>query len=542
MAGKVEHAARELGQHLGGRAIFLALVVVVLLVLYGSVPGGQLPVLLCAFVASRSLWLLAEALRKRWRQADWDAFEAGALEKLRGLSPEDFESEADERGLSPAASPEELCRVIVEDQRGSHTAARPRLELTAEWFGLIAFGLLFPLAFILFTRDIVSMRAGQGYLAAGVAALCLGLYYWPHRWRAAEGIGERRSLWWFLPLAPALILVAVGITEHHPYLDLRRDDRVQLAAARVLELENNIIAGSHADWVFAYAFEVEMSDDLEHALALYRKGLELAPHAPNVSDRIAELERRRDARLGRVGTAVADPRRRAQGLSAEAFAQLPLWSEKGLEAPVPACRIDASLETVAQTTVVIVPLGPVPAEIIDSVATVLREELKLPSCRLSQALPLPEADRIRGVVFGRQWNVATLTRSFYEGALPLPRAPLKYLLLTANDIYGDGTNFVFSSSGQFGAVLSYARYGDPDEEFETVRRRTAKQALGALLKSFDLPPAADPNCVTSYSNGLPQFDAKGNRPTTDTFLKFRARVDALDARWRDERAARIGAG
>jgi predicted Zn-dependent protease len=130
---------------------------------------------------------------------------------------------------------------------------------------------------------------------------------------------------------------------------------------------------------------------------------------------------------------------------------------------------------------------------------------------------------------------------FLERSQPLPDAPLKYLLLTGADIYSEGSNFVFSRSSGFGAVLSYARFGDPDVEWETVRHRTAKQALGALIKSFGLPPASDPNCVTSYSNGIPQFDSKGNRPSTATFLQLRERVEAEDGRWRAHLAG-AGAG
>ncbi len=139
---------------------------------------------------------------------------------------------------------------------------------------------------------------------------------------------------------------------------------------------------------------------------------------------------------------------------------------------------------------------------------------------------------------GRQWSIEALVEAFFRWLQPVPDAPLKYLLVTAADIYGLKSNFVFSGTYPWGAVLSYARYGDAESDWETVRHRAAKQALGALLKSFDLPPASDPNCVTSYTNGLPQFDAKGNRPNTESFVTFRERVDAKDRRWRAFRARR----
>jgi hypothetical protein len=541
VASRIERTAQALGKFLSHYALQAGVIVLVLLVLFGSVPGGRLPLLLCLVVAGRSSLLVAEALRKRWNDQEWQARYAGSLADFRDAEPDDLSFEAEERGLEPDARPEDLARELVEAQRSQHAEPRSRRELLAEWIGLVALGLLFPFAFILFTRDIVSLRAGHGLVANAVAIVCFALYFWPHRWSPVEGIGERRSLWWVLPMVPALVLVYLGVVEHHAYLDPRRDDRVQLAAERVLELENNIIAGAHADWVFAYAAEVEARDEFAHAAALYRQGLQLAPGVAYARARLTALEGRFDPTRESAEAARVDPRPRALGLSAEEFAHLPLWDGERPLHTVPPCRVDASLESVPQTTVVIVPLDPVPTGLIEAVGHVLREELGLPSCRLPQPLPLPGADRIRGVVFGRQWNVVALAQYFYERTQPLPRAPLKFLLLTSGDLYSDGTNFVFSSSGKFGAVLSYARYGDASTEWETLRRRTAKQALGALLKSFELPPAGDPNCVTSYSNGLPQFDAKGNRPNLDTFLKFRARVDAVDERWRNDRVTRLGA-
>jgi predicted Zn-dependent protease len=181
-------------------------------------------------------------------------------------------------------------------------------------------------------------------------------------------------------------------------------------------------------------------------------------------------------------------------------------------------------------------------DLVEAVGSVVREELGLPVCRVDEPVPLPDADRIRGLVFGRQWDVDHLVKYFQQRSQPLPRAPVKYLLLTGADIYSRDSNFVFSWSSTFGAVLSYARYGDPHSEWDLVRHRTAKQALGALVKTFGLPPAPDPNCVTSYSNGLPQFDAKGNRPSAETYRNLRARVDALDSIWREILAAHAGTG
>jgi len=62
--------------------------------------------------------------------------------------------------------------------------------------------------------------------------------------------------------------------------------------------------------------------------------------------------------------------------------------------------------------------------------------------------------------------------------------------------------------------------------------RAAKQALAAIVKGFGLQPSSDPLCVTSYANGLPHFDAKGNRPIVETLAAFRERLRHRDDTWR----------
>ena len=541
MESRLQRSAAALGRLVSHHAIHLGAFVVVLLVLFGWVSGEHLPLLLALIVAGRSALIGAEGMRKRWTEGDWRALHEHLVAELRALDPEDLASETADSELDPGTHPEALARAFVEERRRRHVEPRPGRELIAEWMGLLTFCLFLPIGFVLFTHDIVSSRRGYGFAEIGVTILCLAVYAWPHRWASVDGVGDRRSMWWALPLVPALALVYTGVTIHHPYLDPRREDRGKLAAERVLALDSNVVAGAHADWVFAYAAELASHGEVEPAIALYRRGLHLAPRAGDARRQLAALERPLDPRA-EVASEGGDPRPRAHGLSADQFARLPLWDSRRSPHPVPSCRIDASLESVPRTTVVLVSLGSVPPGLIEAVGDVLHEELGLPVCRVEEPVPLPDADRVRGVVFGRQWNDAALVQHFRERSQPLPEAPLKYLLLTGADIYSEGSNFVFSSSRTFGVVLSYARYGDPGADWETVRYRTAKQALGALIKSFDLPPASDPNCVTSYSNGVPQFDAKGNRPTAATFLKFLERVEEQDTRWRAHLAARARLG
>jgi predicted Zn-dependent protease len=501
VASRFENLVTSAGVRRFGWVAVLGFPVLAFVVLIGSVPADLLPRLLFLIFAGRSALLVAEALRRHPQR---------------------------DRAQPPAGA------VLIEPERLA-ADPRPGRELAAEWLGLVAFALLFPIDFALFTNDIVPVRSSQGILAVGVVGLCLALYAWPHWWTPSEGLGERRSLWWCLPLVPALALAYFGVTFRHPYLDLRREDRTKLRAERVLSLTDNVVAGNYADWVFAYAAELEASARPAEAADFYRRGLRLAPRSVEPRERLAALERRAELGGGR-DAAPLDPRGRAHALSPDALAREPFWPAGRPIHEVPTCRIDQSLERVTGTTVVIVPVGEVPIGIIEAIGDVVHEELGLPACRVAEGMPLGPPTRFRGLLIGSQWSVPSLAKDFSRWLERPPNAPLRYLLVTSRDIYDEPSNFVFSATYPWGAVLSYARFGDPDSEWDGVRHRAAKQSLGALVKSFGLAPSPDPNCVTSYTNGIEQFDAKGNRPNAESYSAFRRRVDDIDRRWRALRA------
>lgn len=147
-------------------------------------------------------------------------------------------------------------------------------------------------------------------------------------------------------------------------------------------------------------------------------------------------------------------------------------------------------------------------------------------------MPLPDYTRKRGLAVAPQWDIGSLVGAFTNSVHNFPRAPIKYLLVTPVDIYIQDVNYVFSSSDNWGAVLSFARYGGPGVSDAQVRQRTAKQALGALLKSFGVPASTDRDCVTSYTRDLAEFDAKGNRPDAETMKLFQHALADLNQKWR----------
>lgn len=64
-----------------------------------------------------------------------------------------------------------------------------------------------------------------------------------------------------------------------------------------------------------------------------------------------------------------------------------------------------------------------------------------------------------------------------------------------------------------------------------VAERTAKQAMAAILKAFAVPAASDPSCVTSYTNGLDQFDRKGSRPNARSSAIFKSNLSRMRSEW-----------
>ena len=142
-------------------------------------------------------------------------------------------------------------------------------------------------------------------------------------------------------------------------------------------------------------------------------------------------------------------------------------------------------------------------------------------------------------MIGRQWSDRSLIQAFDHQHGKLPRSAAKFLLLTSADIYSGESNFVFSRSYGWGAVVSTARFASEPQVWgaPSLTERAAKQALGAIVKGFGFQPSSDPLCVTSYSNGLPQFDAKGNRPTAETLAAFQERLRERDRIWREQPAA-----
>ena len=491
------------------------------LILYGVVP--DLALILILFVVWRFSSLLAEAFRKPVSAGRLDAMRDGLTRMYERFTPEHRARRAAAFKLDSRLSARELAQAQVDKAAQRYRPPRPKRELTAEALGVIAFAILIPLDIALYTSDIFSFRASHhwGWEGVTVVTLCLGLYAWPYRALKSPDASDVRIWWWVLPFAIALLAMFHVVQTRHPYLDPFNPDRDRLAAERVLSLKNNVVAGAYADWVLRYARQLDQQGQSQQAIHFYREGLRLHANDRQAAARLAQLESQSGATVeSQTASSSSTPYRTA-------------------DKPVtksPRQRIDSGLERVEGCTVVIVPVGNVSDYLLDTVGYVVHNELNLPVCISPDPVPLPPYTRRRGLATEPQWDVGSLIRAFTNATPVFPRAPIKFLLITPADIYIQDANYVFSSSGRWGAVLSSARFAAPDGDVSVLQQRTAKQALCAVLKSFDIPASTDRDCVTSYVSDLREFDAKGNRPDAETMKLFQQAVSVMNQRWQNYKA------
>lgn len=501
------------------------LVVLVSLVLFGVYSGTALAGILILFVALRFACLLAEATRKPFSAEHWQALTEKLIHIHEQSTPEERAAKATALALGPPTSARELAQAQVSQARQQNPPPRQKRELIAEALGVLAFVILLPATVALFSRDFFSLRTPQGWTGTAVIALCLVLYAWPHRWMKSARLAVFRIWWWALPFGPFLFLMIEALQSRHPYLNPFHPNHAALAATRVLKLKNNVVAGHHADWVLRYARQLDEGGQSKEALHFYRAGVRLDANDRRAYERLAILEARYpgDAIQQQTFTPDATP-------SSKRFF--------GVEKKLPRCQIDSRLENVEESTVVLVPVGNVPDEILEAIGTRVRAELNLPVLISSNSVPLPSHTRVQGLLTGRQWDADALIKAMLTNFHPFPKAPIKYVLITPVDIYGEDVNYVFSTSFEWGALVSLARFGEPKGDGTLMRQRAAKQTLCALIKSFNVPMSPDRQCVTSYARSLEEFDAKGDRPNAATMALFQRAVVNMNDGWKQYQARR----
>jgi predicted Zn-dependent protease len=472
-----------IAERLTSKAYVLLFSIVAVLILYGAVEGESLFWLVASFVGARCAYLAVQIVGKQQNPGDWQ--------------------DLGER---------------------NH---RSRLEQTIECAGLLAFCLLTPSVWVLYTHEIASLHTYQSWPAVVVTLLGLILYLLP--FAVSSPGAPLRHIWWGLPLLPAAMLLIAGIQLRHPYLNPVNPDHVKLAAERVLALDDGILAGRHYEWVTAYANMLDEHGSPDQAIRFYLDSLRLNPNQEDVRKRLAALS----PEIGR--------NKYLSDTSAPNSPHDPYWVPGHMIAPLPRCELDKYMEEITRTTIVIMRAGKLISDsLVDAVGDVIARELDIPVCTVPQPIPLPPHTRVRGLVVGRQWEVYSLVDAVKDYTSPLPQAPLRFLILTSADIYKGEANFVFAVSWLNGAALvSIARFGDLVKEQHLVEYRTAKQSLSSIMKSFGVPASTDVNSVLSYAQSVEEHDRKGNRASAEAMVIFRENLRALDAEWNAYRSASL---
>jgi archaemetzincin len=159
-------------------------------------------------------------------------------------------------------------------------------------------------------------------------------------------------------------------------------------------------------------------------------------------------------------------------------------------------------------SIVLVPIGPALADLLDSLPAPLSKTFGLP-CRIADPIPVPADayNQRRGQYVGDK-ILATLAR------LAFPDAERVLGIIDA-DCYAPGLNFIFGQASLDGrdAFIALPRlrpsfYGLPEAD-ALFRQRVLKEAVHELGHTYGLGHCSNPRCVMHFSNSLHDTDVKG---------------------------------
>ncbi len=494
--------------------------------LFGIFPRAEGWIACGLFVLWRLLGLVGEWKDVSKPHPDWEKRTEELLLSYQDPKPPVLpESTSVEQTGVRNALPETLVQVVlsqVERERSAWTLPRQRSVLLAETVGLLGFMLILPLAVFLYRLDFYSFRRSSSWADAIVFGFALTLYAAPHLRCLRERAWFNPWLWWGLPSVIFLALLFQQLNTRHSYLNPLHPDHRQLAADKILQLTDTVVAADHADWLTNHAADLTRKGASDEAAALCEYALRLRPSMPEALEILRAL----------------------RGTIPASMPSVPPDAPYSMEdKPPPRAKrtlLDKSLETVTGCTVVLLPMGEVSDDLLDFVAAVITKECGLPVLVYEGRLTLPPHTRWRGLARGRQWSVESLIPPLQQelgGTQPL--APIKYLIITTADIYSDGANFLFNSTRDWGGIVATAQFVQAGGDNATLRHRVAKQSLSTVIKSFGIPPSPDRRCVTSYPASIDELDLKGNRPLPDTRAAFDERINELNASWLHHRATSL---
>jgi len=190
-------------------------------------------------------------------------------------------------------------------------------------------------------------------------------------------------------------------------------------------------------------------------------------------------------------------------------------------------------------TLYVLPLGNVPAQVLEWVDAVVAEWFPMPSQRLA-AVPVPEAayDAKRG-----QYQSAEIMKTICGSA---PGDACRVLGVTEADLAIPTLTFLFGQAQLDGtvAVVSLARlrqefYGLPADE-PLFHERVDKEVLHELGHTFGLTHCHDPKCAMSLSTHVGLVDTKDESFCMNCGIRLARKASSLMEKAHEEGMADSG--
>ncbi|MDF3058711.1 MAG: hypothetical protein K0R17_2926 [Rariglobus sp.] len=386
---------------------------------------------------------------------------------------------------------------------------RSPFDLGLEALSLIVVVPCAMLLVLMLTANIVAFTGIARWPIATSLVAAIALHFGPGLIKAPLLRGYYRTAIAFVMLA-----ATVGVMQaRHPYLLATGPAKRRLVAEKVWNLGHTFEASRHADKLFAYAEDLIAEGRPADAVTVLERGLSFDAYNEAARQRLASISQK-------PGSTPPQPE------SSDHRSSTSLWIKSENLSPI------AILPTPPPEgfSIVLVPCGTIPGKVLDRVAAEVSARIELPVYRYHTSLALPPPDRSFGLIGNRQWHPASLWARFTDTAPA--NGGCQYILVTAEDIFIENTNFVFGTRIDFHGLVSYARFGNPDRQpadDDLLIDRLAKQVLSTSIKGFGIASRTT-DCVTTISRNLEEFDRKAQVPSPDIRRDYFNAIRTLESR------------